>query len=175
MPTNASQPTDARQQLDATLGALEGGVVALSPAAARATIERWLNTLADHDGLNDVATALGELRSALANMPIDGDEVGRILQRLGERTTAAADQADDDAVTSKLERLGGLLSRAGNALGRQSIPNPRMGTAGEPGVVQEQSTSQGPMPQGPDGTNADIGDVKPNAASGTPGTKFDPK
>ncbi len=164
---------DARQQLDATLSFLDGGVAALSPAAARSTIERWLNTLADHDGMNDVATALGELRAALAATPIDGDEVGRILERLGARTTEAAADADD-AVTSKLERLGGLLSRAGSALGRDGVPNPRVGTADDPGVVQENSSAAGPMPQGT-GTNADIKEVKPNAASHTPGTKFDPK
>ena len=166
--------SDARQQLEATINVLDGGVAALSPAAARSTIERWLDTLADHDGMNDVATALGELRAALAAKPIDGDEVGRILGRLGERTTEAAGEADDDAVTAKLERLGGLLTRAGSALGRDSVPNPRVGTADDAGVVQENSSAAGPMPQGT-GTNADIKDVKPNAASHTPGTKFDPK
>ncbi|MEP0547861.1 MAG: hypothetical protein ABJF88_13080 [Rhodothermales bacterium] len=171
---NSNQTTDARQQLDATLGVLDGGVAALSPAAARSTIERWLDTLADHDGMNGVATVLGELRAALAAKPIDGGEVGRILERLGEQTTEAADQADDDAVTSKIERLGGLLASAGRALGRSGVPNPRVGTADDPGVVQENSSAAGPMPQG-SGTNADIKDVKPNAASRTPGTKFDPK
>lgn len=175
MPTNASPSADARPQLDATLGLFDGGVAALSPTAARASIERWLNTLANHDGLNDVATALGELRAELASTPIDGDAVGQILGRLGERTTEAADGAEDDAVATKLRRLGGLLTRAGGTLTGGGLPSPRAGTAEEEGVVQEQSTAKGPMPQGPRGTNADIKDVNPNAASETPGTKFDPK
>lgn len=171
---NQNASSDARQHLDATLNVLDGGVAALSPAAARSTIERWLDTLAAHDGMNDIATALGELRAALAAKPIDGDAVGRILGRLGKRTTEAAGQADDEAVASKLERLGGLLSGAGSALGRGGVPNPRVGAANNPGVVQETSSAAGPMPQGT-GTNADIKEVKPNAASHTPGTKFDPK
>lgn len=175
MPTNASPSADVRQQLDATLGLFDGGVAALSPTAARASIERWLDTLAAHDGLNDVATALGELRAALASKPIDGDAVGRILGRLGERTTDAADAAEDDAVATRLRRLGGLLTRAGGTLASGGLPSPRTGTADEEGVVQERSSAAGPMPQGPDGANADVGDVAPNAASRTPGTKFDPK
>lgn len=175
MPTNAFPSDDARQQLDATIGMFDGGVAALSPAAARATIERWLDTLADHDGLNDVATALGELRSELANTPIDGAAVGRVLDRLGARTTDAADEAEDDTVATKLRRLGGLLSRAGGALTSSGPVGPAAGTAEEEGVVQTQSTAQGPMPQGPDGANADVSDVGPNRPSGTPGTKFDPK
>jgi hypothetical protein len=175
MSTNASPSADVRQQLNATLGLFDGGVAALSPTAARATIERWLNTLADHDGLNDVATSLGELRAALASTPIDGAAVGEILGRLGERTTEAAQDAEDDAVATKLRRLGGLLSRAGGTLTGGGLPNPEAGTAEEDGVVQEQSSAAGPMPQGPDGANADVKDVNPNAASETPGTKFDPK
>lgn len=175
MPTNASPSDDVRQQLDATLGLFDGGVAALSPAAARATIERWLNTLADHGSLNDVATVLGELRAELADTPIDGDAVGRILGRLGERTTKAAGQAEDEAVAAKLQRLGGLLARAGGALTSGGAPSPQAGTAGEEGIVQERSTAKGPMPQGPDSTNADIGDVSPNRPSETPGTKFDPQ
>jgi hypothetical protein len=175
MATNTSSSADARQHLDATLGLFDSGVAALSPTAARASIERWLDTLAGHDGLNDIATALGELRSELASTPINGDAVGRILTRLGERTTEAADGAEDDAVATKLQRLGGLLARAGGTLTGGGLPSPDAGTAEEEGVVQEQSSAAGPMPQGPDGANADVKDVNPNAASGTPGTKLDPK
>ena len=143
MPTSS----DA-QHLDATLNALNDGVTALSPAAARGTIERWLNVLADHQDLNDVATALGELRAALAATPIDGAEVGRILTRLGARTTEAAEDADD-ALASKLDRLGGMLSQAGRALGRgRATMPPQAGTAEEDGVVQTNSEAAGPMPQG---------------------------
>jgi hypothetical protein len=175
MPTNASPSDDVRQQLDATIGALEGGVTALSPTAARATIERWLNTLADHDDLNDVASALGELRAELAATPIDGDAVGRILGRLGTRTTEAADMTEDDATATKLQRLGGLLTRAGGVLLQGGPPSPETGTAEEAGVVQEHSTPKGPMPQGPDRADADVEGVNPNAASETPGTKLDPQ
>ncbi len=173
MPSNDSS-TDARLHLDATLDALGSGVAALSPAAARATIERWLDVLADHDGLNDVATALGELRATLAATPIDGMNVGAILTRLGTRTAEATEHADA-AVAPKLERLGGVLTKAGRALSRErDTVLPQAGTAEEDGVVQTNSEAAGPMPQGT-GTNAELGDVKTPAESGTPGTKFDPK
>lgn len=175
MPTNTTPSDDVRQQLDATIGALEGGVTALSPTAARATIERWIDTLADHDGLNDIATALGELRAELAATPIDGDRIGRILGRLGTRTTAAAAEAEGDATATKLQRLGGLLTRAGGVLQQGGPPSPETGTAEEASVVQEQSTPKGPMPQGPDRASTDVEGVNPNADSETPGMKLDPK
>lgn len=178
-PENQSRSTDdVRNQLDATVGVLEGGVAALSPAAARATIERWLDTLAAHDGLNDVASALGELRSALAATPIDAATVGPILSRLGERTTAAAEQADDEEVAERVRTLGGLLSHAGHAMqsrGGPSRTDEETGTAAPKGAVQTSTRGTGPMPQGPNrGAHTVEGDVGPARPSESPGRKFDP-
>ncbi|MDX1530358.1 MAG: hypothetical protein R3362_02410 [Rhodothermales bacterium] len=170
----ASVSDDARTQLDGTLSALEGGVTALSPAAARGTIERWLNTLAEHDGLNDVATALGELRDALAAPRLRAGTIGPILSRLGERTTAAAGQAEDDEVARRVRTLGRTLSRAGDALSGRGGPrrtDTDVGTAAGAGTGSA-GRSAGPIPQGGRG---DIGNVSPNRPSETPGTKYDPK
>ncbi len=171
-PFDMADSSDARQHLDQTIDVLDSGVAALSPAAARGVIERWLNVLADHPELNDVATALGELRAALADLPLDAARIGPILGRLGSRTTDAADGAEDDATTAKLQRLGALLSRASDALGRDGAP--AQPTAAADGVVQQQSTPHGENPTNPGGT-AEVGGVGPNVPSETPGTKYDPK
>lgn len=165
--------SDARNQLEATISTLDEGIVALSPTAARGLIERWLNTLAEYPGLNDVATTLGELRAALADQPIDGDRVGELLRRLGARTTDAAAKADDDAVRTRIERLGSLLSKGGAALGASGEPPSRqeINASGEP--VQQPSSPHGPNPPNP-GRKAEVGDVQGNASSGTPGQQYNP-
>lgn len=100
--------------LDATLGALQGGLTAVSPAAAVSNIEGWQQKLSGL-GLTDVASDLGELKSLLTSGNLDGKQIGAVLTRLGEKTSASASGAPA-AETSKLQQLGSVLSAAGKSL-----------------------------------------------------------
>jgi hypothetical protein len=165
--------SDARTHLEATLTSFDAGLTTLSPAAGRGIIERWLNVLKDHPELNDVATTLGELRAALLDQPIDGVEVGRLLEQLGARTTQAARSADDDTVMGHLERLGALLSTGGKALSTSAPRESRdeLNATGE--SVQQPSSPHAQNPQNA-GRKAQVGDVQSGAASGTPGRQYNP-
>jgi hypothetical protein len=161
----ATGTPEATIHLEATVVSLESGVTTLSPSAARGIIERWLTVLADYPDLNDVATALGELRAALLDQPIDGRRVAQVMARLGARTTRAASQSEDDDVAAHLERLGSLLSKAAARLGA-TAPAEVRGPADAP---QQPSTHHGPSPQNT-GRKAQVGDVAADGASRTPGT-----
>jgi hypothetical protein len=172
-PLMSDQDPDARIHLDATLTTLESGLTTLSPTAARGVIERWLSVLADYPDLNDVATTLGELRSALLDLPIDGRRVGELLARLGARTAAAARFAEDDDTAKRLERLGALLSKGGAALGTSAVRESReeVNASGEP--VQQPSSHHGPSPQNA-GRKGTVGDVSPSSPSTTTGGQYNP-
>lgn len=164
---------DHLTQLESTVSLLNEGIPALSPLAADSIIERWLNTLAEHPELNDVATTLGVLRSEITSKPIDGNRVGEILSRLGERTSEAAAKAEDDGVRSHVERLGKILSKGGAALtsSGEAASRQEFNASGE--SVQQPSSPHGQNPANP-GRKASVGNVQGGASSGTPGRQTNP-
>lgn len=106
-------------QVDQTVAALEGGIGTLSPTAGLDFVRHWRVQLegADDARLNDIGGMLAELEETLSRDALDGAAIGDLLYRLGESTTAAAQEAADARLTPALERLGTLLSRAGTTLG----------------------------------------------------------
>lgn len=105
--------------LDQTVAALDGGLTNLSPSAATANIDGWIDTLDGNESLGGIADDLRELRSALTASPLDGAAIGDLLVRLGAQTRSAASTADAGA-SAQLSRLGGLLESAGSALGSRA-------------------------------------------------------
>lgn len=95
--------------VDTTISALQGGLTSIPIEQAIAVIESWQQQLQG----TDLAEDLGALKAALS----DGDvaAISEILMDLGEDTSeSAADATGDIAV--KVERLGELLSQAGESL-----------------------------------------------------------
>ncbi len=103
--------------LEQTVAALDGGLTGLSPAAAAANIDGWIETLAGNESLSGIAADLRSLRAALTTQPLDGARIGGLLVRLGAQTRSAAATADP-AASPAVARLGGLLENAGAALSR---------------------------------------------------------
>lgn len=101
--------------LDQTTAALDGGITSLSPSAATANIDGWIETLAGNETLAGIADDLRSLKAALTAQPLDGARIGELLVRLGAQTRSAAATADP-ASSAKVARLGGLLENAGTAL-----------------------------------------------------------
>lgn len=103
--------------LDATIDALHGGIMAISPSAAVSTIDGWQAQLqsANQPELQAIANDLGELKRQLTSGDLNGRAIGQLLTRLAERTSAAAGSADG-AKQGKLQQLAQLLSKAGRSL-----------------------------------------------------------
>lgn len=141
--TGSSGLEDTYQRdLDDTAAALEADVTMLSPSAAVRVIDLWYDTLknAERDDLHLIANLLDELREELQSDRLDGGSIGDLLLRLGTQTTAVAADADDARLSPKLERLGTLLTRAGTALGAESVE------ADQPVVSDETASEDGQDP-----------------------------
>ena len=84
---------------------------------ALSNIENWQAQLAasDDPALQSIAELLGELGTALNDNPVDTQEVSGLLVSLGENTTAAAENAEED-LADQLTELGALLTNAGQSL-----------------------------------------------------------
>ena len=101
-------------EVDDTISALQGGITSLSPAAAVGNIDMWHEKLSGL-GLSDIASDLGELKTALTSGNLDGKQIGAIMSRVGQKTMDSASQAPA-ADMPKLQQLGSMLSGVGKTL-----------------------------------------------------------
>lgn len=108
---------DPMALLSGTVEAARGGLTNMAASAAVSNIQQWQQTLtaANNPALQPIVTDLQALEQALQAQPIDGAQVGQILSRLGEQTTAAASAAEA-GTADQVRELGGLLSQAGSQL-----------------------------------------------------------
>lgn len=100
----------------------------LSEEASRAGIDnqlqRWIEDLkATHNAeLHQLVTDLQALKALLNSGTYDGDQVGRLLHRLGTETTRAAQFADGNT-QPRVEKLGAALTAAaGQVQGGSTTP-----------------------------------------------------
>lgn len=109
--------TTAPPDLQATIRALQGGLTALPAQAAVENIDGWREALAGSPNplAREVHADLGALRSELTSGSIDGDQVSRLLVRMGANTQRLSVAAEGDAAAG-LSQLGGLLVDAGFSL-----------------------------------------------------------
>jgi hypothetical protein len=95
--------------IDSTISALQRNLTSIPTDQAVAIINNWQQELSG----TDLAEDLGELKEALLSG--DTSSIAEILVDLGEDTQNAAANATGDVAT-KVQRLGELLSQAGNSL-----------------------------------------------------------
>lgn len=95
-----------------TLGLVSEGLLQASPSAAIQTIDLWVTRLdtVSADGVPDLRDDLTTLRNLLQSSPLDGPAIGRVLQSLGDRTIALAEDG------TSLSALGVSLRTQGNRL-----------------------------------------------------------
>ena len=98
----------------ATLNALEKGFDAIKPDAAVKLIEDWEGQLGELDskGAKAIVKDLGALKKELQKGDkLNGDKVKELTAKLGQETTAIADE--DEKSADKLRQIGESLSKAG--------------------------------------------------------------
>ena len=100
-------------RLKTTLEAVKGGVKNFSIEKATANIEGWEEYLAkhDHEGVKKVVQALGKLKKILNSEKIDGDEVKKLVAKLGKDTVAVGGD-EQNANANHIRELGEALSHA---------------------------------------------------------------
>ncbi|MBW4557778.1 MAG: hypothetical protein KME59_17940 [Trichormus sp. ATA11-4-KO1] len=95
--------------IDSTISALQGDLMSIPTDQALAVINGWQQQLSG----TDIAEDLGELKKAIASR--DTATISEILVDLGQDTRDASANASGNVAT-KVQRLGELLSQAGNSL-----------------------------------------------------------
>ena len=99
--------------LNSTISALQGGLTSLPPEAALANIESWQQQL--QGAAPEVASALGELKTALSSGNASGQSIAQVLKKLGTQASDAGKSAGGDA-GSQLQQLGQMLTQAASSL-----------------------------------------------------------
>lgn len=105
----------AGSQLTGTISALQNGITSMGVDQAVSNIDGWAATMEGNAELSGIHDNLMSLKSELQADEIDGAAVGELLTELGDQTTQAASSASGQ-MASQIERLGGLLTQAGNQL-----------------------------------------------------------
>ncbi len=95
--------------LNGTISALKGGLTSIPAEAAVSNIESWEKDL--KDAAPEIATLLGQLKTALKNGSATPESLSKLLGSLAEKTSSAA------AGSKEVEELGSLLKKAGSSLG----------------------------------------------------------
>lgn len=99
--------------LNSTISALQGGLTSLPPEAALANIESWQQQL--QGAAPELASTLGELKSALSSGNANGQSIAQALNKLATQTSDAGKSAGGDA-GSQLQQLGQMLTQAASSL-----------------------------------------------------------
>ena len=103
----------ATSRFESTISALKQGAKALTVEKAVSNIEGWEDYLSkhDHEGVKRVVTDLGKLKKLLQADSLDGEEITKLVQKLGKETTAVA--GDETTASAKhIKDLGEALSSA---------------------------------------------------------------
>lgn len=101
--------SDPNADLDSTIAALQGELVALPPETALEAIDRWQQQLQG----TEFANLLGDLKAALTGTSYAS--IAQILITLGSQTTASAGGVNGP-IADKLLLLGQLLAQSGTSL-----------------------------------------------------------
>lgn len=98
---------------DSTISALQSGLTSLPLEAALINIESWQQQI--QGAAPEIASTLGELKSALSSDDASGQSIAQVLKKLGTQTSDAGTKAGGDA-GSKVQQLGQMLTQAANSL-----------------------------------------------------------
>ncbi|BAT53316.1 hypothetical protein NOS3756_22750 [Nostoc sp. NIES-3756] len=105
------------EEIDAVVETLEEDLAQVDTGAAVGSIDKWYNLLhkLDDENLQEIATGLKELKQALNRKTSKASDISNILEKLGEQTAQAGQEAKR-GFKGPLQRLGKLLSRTGKSL-----------------------------------------------------------
>lgn len=100
-------------QFAATIRHVSEGVKGFTISAAVKNIEGWEDTLngMDTPGAKGIVRDLERLKKLIQEDTIDGEEVKKVVVRLGQATMKMADRADD-AKAENIRKLGEALEKA---------------------------------------------------------------
>jgi len=115
MATTEKTQTSHSKQLDATIERVEEHVKKESLTGISVSISSWITTLSEYKELEGIASDLEKLKEAISEK--DGASIVKLMTKLGEDTTKAAEGAEDGE-SQKIKMLGKTLSTAAKAISK---------------------------------------------------------
>ena len=103
-------------QFEATIKHIKDGVKGFTVSAAVKNIEGWQTHLekSEVSGVKTISKDLESLKKYLQADEIDGEEIKKIIAKLGKETVAMAGKADGEKA-KKIKDLGESVSKMANA------------------------------------------------------------
>lgn len=98
-----------------TIGALNDGVDKVKPADGAALLKDWITLLKGNAATSGVASDLQVLHDELTGSDPDGLKISEIMEKLGDQTAKAAQNADKESQSS-LKDLADSLSKTAQGL-----------------------------------------------------------
>ena len=106
---------DYAEQIDKTVETIAAHVEKKSGTGLSSTINKWIDTLADHKDLKTIASDLKKLEKAFEDKNFE--KVVTLMATLGEETTKAAEMAKGSEAT-KIKALGKALTAGSKTIAK---------------------------------------------------------
>ena len=115
MATKEKAQASHSKQLDATIERVDEHVKKESLTGISVSISSWIDTLSEYKELKGIASDLEKLKDAISEK--DGASIVKLMTKLGEDTTKAAEGAEDGE-SQKIKMLGKTLTTAAKAISK---------------------------------------------------------
>lgn len=106
---------DYAEQIDKTVETIAAHVEKKSGTGLSSTINKWIDTLEDHEDLKTIASDLKKLEKAFEDKNFE--KVVTLMATLGEETTKAAEMAKGSEAT-KIKALGKALTAGSKTIAK---------------------------------------------------------
>lgn len=115
MATTEKMQTSHTQHIESSIETIEEHVKKESLTGVSASINTWIKTLGEYKELKGISSDLEELKEAISEK--NGHSIVKLMTKLGEDTTKAAESAEDGE-SQKIKMLGKALTTAAKAISK---------------------------------------------------------
>ncbi|MBC7868417.1 MAG: hypothetical protein H7X88_12850 [Gloeobacteraceae cyanobacterium ES-bin-316] len=115
MATAEKTQTSHSKHLESTIDSIEEHVKKETVTGVSVSISTWIKTLGEYKELKGIASDLEKLKEAISEK--DGEAIVKLMTKLGEDTTKAAESAENGE-SQKIKMLGKALTTAAKAISK---------------------------------------------------------
>lgn len=115
MATTEKMQTSHSQHIESSIDMIEEHVKKESLTGVSVSINTWIKTLSEYKELKGIASDLEELKEAISEK--NGESIVKLMTKLGEDTTKAAEGAENGE-SQKIKMLGKALTTAAKAISK---------------------------------------------------------
>ena len=115
MATTEKMQTSHGKHIESSIDILEEHVKTASLTGVSVAINTWIKTLSEYKELKGISSDLEKLKEAISEK--NGETIVKLMTKLGEDTTKAAENAEEGE-SQKFKMLGKALTTAAKAISK---------------------------------------------------------